>query len=115
MEAFTKLLQRKIASAGFVFHPRCSSLNLSHLIFADDMFILCGAEVQTFNLVTNVLSEFHKFSGLQTNLQKSAVFFAAVPDDRREILRSILNVPEASLPVKYLGVPLISTRLRYAD
>lgn len=47
MEAFTALFQKKSEDDGFIFHLRCSSLSLSYLIFADDLFILCGAEAQS--------------------------------------------------------------------
>ncbi|XP_058189336.1 uncharacterized protein LOC131306921 [Rhododendron vialii] len=84
MEAFSAILLSRIAQGGFTYHPKCVDINLSHLAFADDMFI-------------------------------SACFFAGVGDELKQGLRSILEIPEASLPVKYLGVPLISTKLRYSD
>lgn len=62
-----------------------------------------------------VLKEFHFFSGLQRNFGKSACFFAGIDPGAKLALRAILDIPEASLPVKYLGVPLISTKLRDLD
>lgn len=35
--------------------------------------------------------------------------------DRRLALRQILDIPESELPVRYLGLPLISTKLTYVD
>lgn len=75
------------------------------------MFIVCGANPQTFATITSVLEDFHSFSGLHPNLNKSACFFAGVDANLKQDLRSILNIPEANFPVKYLGVPLISTKL----
>ncbi|KAH7837641.1 hypothetical protein Vadar_016195 [Vaccinium darrowii] len=52
---------------------------------------------------------------LKPNFHKSACFSAGVGDALKQELRAILDIPEANLPVKYLGVPLISTKLRHAD
>lgn len=38
-----------------------------------------------------------------------------VSQDSMQALRTILDIPEPALSVKYLGVPLISTKLRYSD
>lgn len=102
-------------SEGFVFHPKCRSLNITHLIFADDLFVLSGAEASSFQLIADVLSDFYHFFGLQPNLQKSSIFFAGVDETLKETLRMVLPIPEGFLPVKYLGVPLLSTRLRACD
>lgn len=111
MEGFTGLLQyRAKQSEGFVFHPKCRSLNITHLIFADDLFVLSGADARSFQLVADALSDFFHFSGLQPNLQKSSIFFARLDETSKESLRMVLPIPEGFLPVKYLGVPLITTR-----
>lgn len=78
MEAFTAMLHQKIASWSITFHPKCAAINLSHLIFADDMFILCGANANTFQSIHEHLQDFYSLSGLQPNLNKSACFFAGV-------------------------------------
>lgn len=115
MEAFSAMLSFKIYHGGFSYHPRCEALGLSQLMFADDMFVMCGADSHTFCTIAELLRDFHLFSGLQPNLQKSACFFSGVCVESKQVLNSILNIPEVVLPVKYLGVPLISTRLSYSD
>lgn len=117
MEALTARFNFRTSHLAFTFHPRCRDLNISHLIFADDLFILCGADANSFQLVKDVLNDFHKFAGLQPNLQKSSIVFAGVDNDQHTKvgLQSILAIPEGFLPVKYLSVPLIPTRLRARD
>ncbi|XP_058202871.1 uncharacterized protein LOC131317329 [Rhododendron vialii] len=115
MEAFSAMLHQRVASGSFTLHPKCAAINLSHLIFADDMFILCRANDHTFQSIHRHLQEFFSLSGLQPNLNKSACFFAGIEDNQKSALKAVLNIPEASFPVTYLGVPLISTKLRYAD
>lgn len=75
MEAFTALLQYKVQHQAFRYNPKCHSLQLTHLIFADDLFVLCGAEEGSFTIIAEVLKDFHLFSGLQINMLKSSVFF----------------------------------------
>lgn len=48
-------------------------------------------------------------------MAKCSIFYAGVSKEVKGILGVILPISEAKLPVKYLGVPLISTRLRAAD
>lgn len=62
----------------FTFHPKSRALNISHLIFADDLFVLCGADTNSFQLIKDVLYDFHNFAGLTPNLQKSSIVFAGV-------------------------------------
>lgn len=100
MEAFSGFLRLRISQGGFCYHPKFASIGLSHdshLSFVDDMFVLCGAEVQSFELIKAVLKDFFHFSGLQPNLGKSACFFAAVSSDRKQVLGQILDIPEADL------------------
>lgn len=61
------------------------------------------------------LEEFYLFSGLQPNLGKSALFYAGVSDSLKDELSGILSIPVGYLPIKYLGVPLITTELKYSD
>lgn len=116
MEGFTALLQYRVRQCeGFVFHPRCRSLDITHLIFANDLFVLCGAEQGSFQVIADSLDDFYHFSGLKPNMGKSSIFFARVNEEAKVLLRDILPIPEESLPVKYLGVPLTSTRLKAMD
>lgn len=66
MDGFTSLLPFKVQQQGFTFHPKCKSLNITHLIFAHDLFVLCGADAKSFQLIKEVLSEFHMVYGTST-------------------------------------------------
>ena len=100
---------------GFQFHPRCKEINLTHLCFADDMFLFSGGMHSSVQVFMDELNRFACFSGLQVNKQKSAIFLAGVSD---EVKNDLLNTTGFSLgrfPMRYLGVPLISTRLTHGD
>ena len=54
-------------------------------------------------------------SGLAPNPDKSHLFTCGVARNVKLQMLSILGYKEGSLPVRYLGVPLVSTRLKKAD
>lgn len=131
MGAFTALLHYRVNQGPFSYHPKCRSINLTHLIFADDLFVLCGASKDSFHLIKCLLDDFYSYSDLKPNMHKCSVFYAGVLEGDKVVLGGILPIPEAHLPAKYLGVPLpipeahlpakylgvplISTRLKAAD
>ena len=55
------------------------------------------------------LAKFEAFSGMQVNNQKSAVFLAVIDDSVRDAIFDMTGFRLGSLPMKYLGVPLISS------
>lgn len=115
MEAFSSLLHLRVEQGLFSYHPKCRELQICHLAFADDLFIMCEPNVPSFTIINDLLNEFHSFSGLKPNTEKSSIFYAGVEIQLKEELGLILPIPEANLPVRYLGVPLISARLRSTD
>lgn len=48
-------------------------------------------------------------------MQKSAIYYSGVQRNVKACMFGNLPIHEGHLPVKYLGVPLISTRLRAED
>ena len=115
MEAFSRSLAMATNRQGFQFHPRCKEINLTHLCFADDMFLFSSGTHSSVQVFMDELNRFACFSGLQVNKQKSAIFLAGVSN---EVKNNILNTTGFSLgwfPMRYLGVPLISTRLTHDD
>ncbi|KAL0292835.1 UNVERIFIED_CONTAM: hypothetical protein Sradi_6970900 [Sesamum radiatum] len=67
------------------------------------------------SLIKHTLAEFAEMSGLHVNPNKSTIILSkAVRSERRAIL-DLMGFPEAVLPIKYLGVPLIASRLTVAD
>lgn len=115
MEGLYAILQKKIFEGQFNYHPKCSALSISYLAFADDLFLMAGADCHSVAILKEALDDFYYSSGLKPNLLKSQIFFSGVNPAVKTDILSIPPIPEGSLPVKYLGVPLISTRLKYDD
>ena len=81
---------------------------VSHLLFADDTLIFCDADHSKIEHLGCVLTWFEAIFGLKINLGKSEmVLVGDVPN--MEELACILGCKQAlraSLPMKYLGLPL---------
>jgi len=56
-----------------------------------------------------------KYKGLKTNPDKSLVFCAGLTDRGKQDVLNLLQMSEGTLPVCYLGVPLITKRLSAVD
>ncbi|KAK1408131.1 hypothetical protein QVD17_39765 [Tagetes erecta] len=65
--------------------------------------------------VLKVLKRFADMSGLTPSNHKSTVYFCHVPPGVKKSITDLLPFEEGKLPVRYLGVPLITKRVRYTD
>jgi hypothetical protein len=62
-----------------------------------------------------VLAEFCELSGLKANPSKSYVFCSGVSQAEEELVLNCLNMKEATLSMRCLGIPLSSKKLSAAD
>lgn len=115
MEAFSNILDDHTQQGGYTFHAKCQQLSITHVIFADDLFLLCGANTASLNVIKNALDEFGSLSGLRPNMQKSHMFVAGVAEEEKADLGRRIGMEVRDLPVRYLGAPLLSTKLRARD
>ncbi|GKA91486.1 putative RNA-directed DNA polymerase [Tanacetum coccineum] len=109
-------IQRRVLETNqFIFHRYCAKLNLINLCFADDLFLFAHGDVQSASIINNGLDEFKHASGLIPSLPKSTAYFCNVLNHIKISILNVLPFEEGHLPVKYLGVPLISSRLKVRD
>ncbi|KAK1554682.1 hypothetical protein Q3G72_015780 [Acer saccharum] len=104
-----------VKKEGFGYHHHCSKVGLTHLCFTDDLLIFLAVSVRFVSAVQKVHSEFESLSGLKANPDKSTCFCVGVSPLIQSHILSTLKMGEGKLPVRYLGVPLISFRLCAAD
>jgi hypothetical protein len=86
-----------------------------HLCFADDVLLFLAATTRSAKAINAVLQEFASLSGLSANPTKSSLYVANATDLQKEQLVECLQMKESQLPVRYLGVPLISRKLTAID
>ncbi|GKA57344.1 hypothetical protein Tco_0756532 [Tanacetum coccineum] len=111
-KTLTLLIQRRVSDYGsFTYHRYCSRLELINLCFADDLFLFAHGDVQSVCVIKEALYEFKHASGLTPSLPKSTAYFCNVLNHTKISILNVLPFEEGQLPVKYLGVPLVSSRL----
>ncbi|GJS60706.1 hypothetical protein Tco_0655490 [Tanacetum coccineum] len=116
MEVLTLILKRRVSvSETFRYHHYCDELELINVCFADDLFIFARGDTNSVCVIMEGLDEFKKTSGLVPSLPKITVFFFNVPNYVKNEILNIMPFAEGKLPVRYLGVPLISSRLLNRD
>uniref|UniRef100_A0A2N9FEZ8 Reverse transcriptase domain-containing protein n=1 Tax=Fagus sylvatica TaxID=28930 RepID=A0A2N9FEZ8_FAGSY len=107
MEALSRLLARA-HDGGYISRfdvGRVNHISISHLLFADDTLILCGAARDQLCHLKSVFVWFQASSGLKINLGKSELVpVGSVPDV--EELAVVLGCKVGTLPMSYLGLPL---------
>ncbi|GJU88102.1 putative reverse transcriptase domain-containing protein [Tanacetum coccineum] len=109
------LSRRARATNNFTYHRYCSKLNIMNLCFADDLFLFAHGDVESARVIMDSLQEFKDASGLTPSLPKSTAYFCNVLNYVKIGILNILPFEEGNLPVKYLGVPLVPSRLVYRD
>ncbi|XP_057734532.1 uncharacterized protein LOC130949963 [Arachis stenosperma] len=82
------------------------NIELSHLQFANDTILFCPPKEETIRNYQQLLRYFELMSGLSINFEKSNII--PVNCDRLWVRRMclLLGCMEASLPIRYLGIPL---------
>ncbi|KAL2237201.1 UNVERIFIED_CONTAM: hypothetical protein Sindi_0911800 [Sesamum indicum] len=109
------LLQLIDQDMTFSFHWRCEPLRLVKLGFANYLLLFFRAKVESVCLLKRALDLFGDLSGLRVSVQKSYMILSRSVSVIRDQLLESLRFKEGHLPFKYLGLPLISTRLMLLD
>ncbi|KAJ9561755.1 hypothetical protein OSB04_006915 [Centaurea solstitialis] len=116
MEGFSMILKQCIEEASnFQYHQGCEEMHITHLCFADDLFVFTSANSESVEVLRRALDMFRTRSGLEPNLAKSEVFFCNVSMDNRQVILNLLPLVTGTFPIRYLGVPLSSMVLRVSD
>ncbi|GKB34304.1 RNA-directed DNA polymerase, eukaryota, reverse transcriptase zinc-binding domain protein [Tanacetum coccineum] len=112
MECFTLMMERNVKrNPKFQYHYGCKSMKITHVCFADDLFILCHGDAVSVKVVRDSINEFGDYSVLLPNFNKSTIFFGSVSGEVQEDIMKVMHFKKGKLPMKYLGVPLIAKRL----
>lgn len=110
------LMSNKAAEEGsFDYHLGCEDMQLTHICFVDDLLIFLDGSKRSLEGVLQVLAEFEHISGLAVNIAKTSLFNCGVPTDIIQRFRSRFGLAQASLPIRYLGLPLSSKKLSLKD
>ncbi|CAA7013484.1 unnamed protein product [Microthlaspi erraticum] len=114
MEVFSKLLHSRFASGYISYHPRTHELNISHLMFADDVMIFFDGMSSSLHGIYETLDDFAGWSGLHMNREKTELFTAGTSHIESTAIANY-GFPVGSFPIRYLGLPLTCRKLRISE
>ncbi|XP_074299393.1 uncharacterized protein LOC141630480 [Silene latifolia] len=112
MEILSRHLRVICRQPSVSYHPKCSKIGLTHLVFADDLMIFTRGDVPSVQVVLDTLKKFAGWTGLQANTSKTEIYFGGVKDDIRYQLLQTTGFSEGKFPFRYLGLPLNIARNR---
>jgi hypothetical protein len=115
MEGLAGIINQSVQGSAFKYHWRCKPTKLTHICFADDLMLFCHADPDSIMVLKSSLDKFSTLSGLTINLAKSSLYLSGLEGSLRSTIVSQLGIQEKTLPVRYLGVPLLSSRLTHTD
>lgn len=115
MNVLSKMLDEAAARNLIGFHPKCKNIGLTHLCFADDLMVFIEGSRRSVEGILRVFEEFDKMSGLKISLEKSTLFMAGFSDQKRAEIVSHFPLASGNLPVRYLGLPLLTKNMSVND
>jgi hypothetical protein len=104
MEALNCMIYAAV-SGGLLKGFKVGDANFSHLLFVDDTLIFCSARSSQLRYLRSLFLLFEAALGLKVNLPKSNLIHVGNIDQVGRLAR-ILGCGVATLPMKYLGLPL---------
>ncbi|KAL0355414.1 UNVERIFIED_CONTAM: hypothetical protein Sradi_3988300 [Sesamum radiatum] len=115
MEVLCMILQQIIGQeTAFKYHWHCVELSLFQLGFVDDLLLIYEAHDPSIAVFQRGVELFATLSRLHVNPAKSQLILSKAAHHDRTRLLATLGFQEGQLPVKYLGLPLISSCLSLA-
>ncbi|XP_010684002.2 uncharacterized protein LOC104898604 [Beta vulgaris subsp. vulgaris] len=111
MEYMTRIMKHVGLKKDFKFHPRCKSIQLNHLVFADDVLLFCKGEFVSTYMMLQGFKLFSEKSGLCVNKSKTAVYTAGMENDEINRILNVSGFSLGKLPFTYLGMHIFSTRI----
>jgi hypothetical protein len=84
MVYLSRMLKITSQQPGFHYHPKCASHNIYHLVFADDILLLCWGDKSFVRILLEQLHVFGQSSGLHINAGKSFIYFGGVGDSIKQ-------------------------------
>lgn len=115
MNVLSGMLDKAVERKQVGYHPKCKNIMLSHLCFADDLLVFTDGTKRSVEGILTVFKNFASISGLKISLEKSTLYTVGIQDNTREDILREFPFASGQLPVRYLGLPLLTKRMTVSD
>lgn len=109
------MLDKTVERKQIGYHPKCKNILLSHLCFADDLLVFTDGTKRSIEEALRVFKEFESCSGLKISLEKSTIYTAGISESTKNDILATFPFSTGSLPVRYLGLPLLTKCMTVND
>lgn len=113
--ALSCLLNKAVESGQIGYRPSCQRVNLTHLSFTDDILVFTDGMVASLRGILGIFDDFARMYSLRINVAKSTLFDAGRGKKTLERATGVIGISICELPIKYLGLPLITKAMTKLD
>ncbi|XP_058732862.1 uncharacterized protein LOC131604442 [Vicia villosa] len=110
MEYMNRALTKMSKNPEFKFHSKCKKLNITHLSFADDVLLFSRGD-HLIEILLDAFNSFFETTGFIVNPKKCKAFFGGMDSETKKKVLLHTGFSEGQFPIRYLGIPLASTKL----
>ncbi|KAL9816500.1 putative RNA-directed DNA polymerase [Arabidopsis thaliana] len=115
MNVLSHMIDKAAVNRIIGYHPNCKNIGLTHLCFADDLMVFVEGHARSIEGIIRIFQEFASYSGLKISLEKSTIYFAGISAQIRDQVTTNFPFETGHLPVRYLGLPLLTKRMTASD
>ncbi|GKA11711.1 RNA-directed DNA polymerase, eukaryota, reverse transcriptase zinc-binding domain protein [Tanacetum coccineum] len=116
MKVLNLLMKKNISETTcFRYHLGCKRLKITQICFVGDLMVFCNGDTSSAKVVKRTLEEFSRVSGLKPNMQKSTIFIRGTNVMEQNCILKLIPFSVGKLPMRYLGVPLITKQLSVSE
>ncbi|XP_039058395.1 uncharacterized protein LOC120201955 [Hibiscus syriacus] len=115
MNVLSSLLDVAAKRGVFKYHPKCNRISLTHICFADDLLVFSHGSLDVVMGVLSTLEAFYELSGIRLNALKTELYACGLTEHELEQIQAGTEFRVGQLPVRYLGVPLVTMKLTGKD
>ncbi|KAG7533510.1 Reverse transcriptase zinc-binding domain [Arabidopsis thaliana x Arabidopsis arenosa] len=115
MNVLSKLLDKAAVERRIGYHPKCKNIQLTHLCFADDLMVFVDGQRRSVEGILKIFDDFARLSGLKISVEKSTLYMAGLSENVQNDILQRFPFAHGHLPVRYLGLPLLTKQMTKAD
>ncbi|PKU65724.1 Putative ribonuclease H protein [Dendrobium catenatum] len=113
MDAFSCLIDNGSSQDKFIGFNK-QGMNISHLLYADDLLIFGEASLSNCAVLTKLLDLFANVSGLLVNHEKSQIILSSFISNPWDVCEA-LHMPSSCTKMTYLGLPISVKKCSKSD